>query len=171
MSQEQQAKTSVIDILSRVLNDLYLKVEGISREFREAGLEDLVGVAKEFEEIMSDFRALVEQDHQYFRVSTSVWFSRRENKTYCDIRVQGHALEFRVDNVDPSTPISKVLDLVFTEKNILYAAARAFGTLQTLGYRIKRLAELHESLEKAFEMIENLRKVLDEIEKRCDYSA
>jgi len=170
MSQEQQAKPNVIGILERVLNDLYLKVEDLSREFREAGLEDLVGVAKEFEEIMSDFRALVEQDHQYFRISTSVWFSRRENKTYCDIRVQGHALEFKVDDVDPNTPVSKVLDLIFTEKNVLYAAARAFGTLQTLGYRIKRLAELRESLEKAFEMIKSLRKVLEEIDKRCNYN-
>jgi len=163
-----ESKTSVIDVLERVLDELKSRVEGISREFREADLVELVGIAREFEEIMNDFRALVEKDYQYFNINTSMWYNRHENKVYCDIRVKGHALEFKVEDIDPNTPVSKILDMVLNnEKNLYYAAARAFSTLSTIGFRLKRLADLRESIDKTFEMIDGLKKVLEEIRHRC----
>jgi archaellum component FlaC len=169
MSEKQESKprSKIIAGLMRIIEELENRIEDVEHQIREADLGGVLSTVNEFREIMNDMYALVGRDMDYFKIRVSVWESRDGLKA--SAVVLGHALEFSVDNIDPSTPVSKIIDIVLSnEENIMYAASRAFATLSDFAYKIGKIGEVRERLDNLVKEVNWLKKTLSELESVCE---
>jgi hypothetical protein len=162
--QESKPKSKIIAVLMRVIEELESRIEDVKHQIREANLGDVLSSVNEFREIMNDMYALVGKDMDYFKVRVSVWESRDGLKA--SAVVLGHALEFNVDNIDPNTPISKIVDAVLgNEENIMYAASRAFATLSNFAYKIEKIGEIRDKLDNLVKEVNWLKRTVSVCEE------
>jgi len=83
--------------------------------------------------------------------------------------VLGHALEFKVEDINPDTPVSRIIEAVLNnEENLYYAASRAFATLSDFAYKIEKIGEIREKLDNLVKEVNWLKKTLNELESVCE---
>jgi len=168
MGQESQSQKGYLDRLVRLLKKELEELEDRIELYRSdfSGIEAAVNAVDEFREIMRDLEALVTRDMDYFNVVTRVW--RREGKEVCDVTVKGHSIEFVAEDVDCSTPVSKVLESVLSkEENILYAFSKAFLVLENFASAIERAIDLRDRLRNLEQELSSLKDALKVVRRAC----
>ena len=166
----EQAKpkpNKIIAGLMRIIEEFERELSDIDYQIREANLGDVLSSVNEFREIMNDLHGLVSKDMNYFNIRVSVWKSGEGLKA--DAAVLGHALEFKVGDINPDTPVSGIIDAVLNnEENLYYAASRAFATLSDFAYKIQKIGEIREKLDNLVKEVNWLKKTLNELESVCE---
>jgi len=164
---KQESKSKIIAGLMRMIEELERRLSEIDYQIREANLGDVLSSVNEFREIMNDLHALVAKDMDYFNIRVSLWESRDGMKASAN--VLGHALEFNVSDIDPNTPVSRIIDAVLNnEENLYYAASRAFVALSDFAYKIEKIGEIRERLDNLAKDVNWLKKTVNEIESVCE---
>jgi HAMP domain-containing protein len=165
---ESLSKTDskIVKTLMHIIEEFEQKLNDVEYHVRDAGLRDVMESINMFRGIMEDLRALLVKDVDYFKVRINVW--RSKDGLSASASVMGRVLEFTVDDLDPNTPVSKIIDAVLNnEENLFYAASRAFVALSDFARKISEIADVSDKLSRVAREIEWLKKSVNRIVDAC----